>query len=188
MKAIRIVVILSVIGVVSGGLLAWINGFTEPLIKENRRVATEKAVRRVLPGTKDIKRIKLRGMTGYQGRNESGRVTGNAFVVETNGFQGQIKMMIGLDSNYRKVTGLQILENIETPGLGGRIDESKWRRQFIGLSGQKEILMIKNQAPDVAENEIEVITGATISSKAVVGGLNKELSKLVGPQREQRKK
>ena len=88
-------------------------------------------------------------------------------------------MMLGVDPGFEKILGLKVIENIETPGLGNRIAEAGWQKQFAGLSAEEKIIVIKNQTPEKANNEIEAITGATISSKAVADGLSRELAKVI---------
>ncbi len=179
MNAPRIVATLGVIGIISGGLLAWANGASEPRIIENRRRETKEAVLSVLPKTKTVKRIKIDGLILHQGKDAAGQSTGYAFRAVTTGFQGDIVMMVGIDRDLEKFSGLKILENIETPGLGNRIDEVKFTDQFSGLNGQTQIDLVKNERAQKSKNEVEAISGATISSRSVVAGLNKHAKKII---------
>ncbi len=178
MKAARIIGVLTVIGFVSGGLLAWVYSVANPLIVKHRQEATRAAVKAVLPGAKSIKKASRSGTSVYIGRDAKGASIGNAFEVETSGFQGKITMMIGMDGSFDKIIGLKVLDNVETPGLGAKITDSSFQDQFKGLSGASEIVLLKNQAPDKLKNQVEAIAGATISSRAVVGGLNAEIAKV----------
>ncbi len=164
--------ILTIIGVVSGGALAIVFSYAEPLILENRKRAINKAVKAVVPGASQIKSEKSGDILIYRGIDGGGRVIGYAFRTEFSGFQGKIAIMIGMDARLEEVTGLEVLENIETPGLGNKIDEQSWRNGFAGLSGLSEMILVKNIAANKQQNEIEAITGATISSQAVVDGAN----------------
>lgn len=178
MKSLRTVAILTIIGVLSGALLAWVYAAANPLIEENRRRATKEAVIAVLPGTSKVKIMKAGKVRLFMGQDKNGRQTGLAFPAEPAGFQGKIKMMIGMDPKLKKTIGLAILENVETPGLGSRITEKSFQAQFAGLSGEREIILLKNQAPDKKKNQVEAITGATISSRAVTAGINKEIARV----------
>lgn len=178
MKSVRIVIALTVVGVVSGGLLSVVFGFAEPLIQENRRRATQAAVREVVPGTQSVKSAKIDGLTVFKGLDKDGKLLGYAFPAEFSGFQGKIKIMVGIDPQLEKVTGLVVLENIETPGLGNKIVDKSWRDRFIGLSGKTEMRLVKNQAADKEQNEVEAITGATISSQAVLDGANRQIKQV----------
>src|SRR3990172_4994663 len=178
MKAAKIIGVMTLIGFISGGLLAWVFGVANPLIIKHRRQATKEAVSAVLPGAKRISQVSRAGSAIYIGRDAKGGLIGKAFEVEGTGFQGKIKMMVGMDSAFRKILGLKILDNVETPGLGARITEGPFQEQFKGLSGASEVVLLKNQAPDKLKNQIEAITGATISSRAVVAALNDDISKV----------
>ncbi len=177
MRGYLVIGTLTFIAIISGGLLAWANVVSLPLIQENRRVATAEAVLSVLPGTKEVSEVKRAGVTLFEGKDSDGRAIGLAIPVDTSGFQGNIKMMVGVDSEFKKILGLKIIENIETPGLGNLITEADWLKQFAGLSAEDKIIVIKNQTPEEENNEIEAITGATISSQAVADGLNRELAR-----------
>lgn len=142
-------------------------------------MATAKAVLSVLPGTKEVSKVKRAGMAMFEGKDADGHAIGLALPVETSGFQGNIKMMLGVDPGFKKILGLKVIENIETPGLGNRIAEASWQEQFAGLSAEEKIIVIKNQTPEETNNEIEAITGATISSQAVADGVNHELAAII---------
>lgn len=178
MKGFKIVLVLVIVGILSGGSLAVVFGFANPLIKENRRRATEEAVRHVLPGTRKFETRKVKGLTIYRGMDTRGRLLGYAFAAERSGFQGKIQMMIGADAKLENITGLVILANVETPGLGNKIGEKSFHDRFIGLGLGEKIIIVKNEKADRAQNEVEAITGATISSRAVVDGANEEIAKV----------
>ena len=86
-------------------------------------------------------------------------------------------MMIGINTELDKVEGIKILEQIETPGLGTKIGEEFFTDQFKDLSASGDIVAVKGAEP-ANPNEIQAITGATISSKAVVRIINEALKQL----------
>ncbi|MCL2376523.1 MAG: FMN-binding protein [Defluviitaleaceae bacterium] len=75
---------------------------------------------------------------------------------------------IGLDG---AITGLDIISHAETPGLGARITEEVYRHQFIGATGDVQVLTRGN----AGENEVMAITGATITVQVVTDGVNDAL-------------
>jgi electron transport complex protein RnfG len=79
------------------------------------------------------------------------------------GFADRIEVLIGLDAPARKILGLYVLEQKETPGLGEKI-RSDWARQFAGKSAVEDLRVVKTTP---AGNEIQAITGATVSSSGV---------------------
>jgi electron transport complex protein RnfG len=178
MSAARIILVLTIIGVISGAALSVVFGFVNPQIQENRRVATNEAVKNVVPGAVKVESEKRDGETIFKGMDKDGRLLGYAFTAEFSGFQGKITAMIGMDTGFKKVTGLDILENVETPGLGQKVSSESWQDQFKGLNGAKEIMVVKYQTPDKSRNEVEAVTGATISSKSVVKGVNERISQI----------
>jgi electron transport complex protein RnfG len=90
--------------------------------------------------------------------------------------------MVGVKSDFSEITGIKILEQIETPGLGTKIIEDPTNKedrfwfpnQFRSLKTEPQIEVIKNVKPS-KDNEIQAITGATISSRAVATILNQNI-------------
>ncbi|MDD5429770.1 MAG: FMN-binding protein, partial [Candidatus Omnitrophica bacterium] len=95
---------------------------------------------------------------------------------EGQGYQGTIKILTGLDTSLENLLGIEILESVETPGLGQRINDEDFRKQFINLKVSSHIECVKSDTSD--ENQIKAITGATVSSRAVVNILNEEIEKI----------
>jgi len=168
---------LCIIGIISGGLLSQINEWAEPKIAEHRKAATEKAIFEVQPEAKSYKTIEAEDLEYYQVFDADSNLYGYALPYEGNGFQGKIRLMIGMDCEFNELTGLKILEQVETPGLGTRVTESNFTDQFKGLKSLPQIDWVKGVAPS-KDNEIQAITGATISSKSVVFIMNEGLKKL----------
>lgn len=88
------------------------------------------------------------------------QLIGYAFIARGNGYGGEIDILIGIDTDYN-IEKISILSNTETPGLGTQIEEGFFTDQFIGL-GADDIDLIDDGG------KIDAITGATISSKAVI--------------------
>lgn len=174
---IKMLVTLSVIGVVSGALLSQISGWASPKIAEHRRAATEKAIYEVHPEAKSYKKVENIDLEVYQVFDENNNPSGYALPYEGNGFQGKIRLMVGVDNQLKNTTGLKILEQVETPGLGTKVTEKPYTNQFKNLLSEPEIDWVKGKAPS-KPNEIQAITGATISSKSVVFILNDGIKKL----------
>jgi electron transport complex protein RnfG len=90
----------------------------------------------------------------------NGAEIGSAFLALGKGYGGFIDILVGLE-NETTIKGVTIVSHLESPGLGARITESAFREQFIGVN-------IADVALRQEGGEIDAITGATISSKAVV--------------------
>lgn len=153
----RMVIVLSLIGVISGLVLSLTFKWTEPMINGIAEDNQKKAILEVLPEASSYKVMKNSEQI-FIGYDESGSDVGIAFIAEGGGFQGDIRMMVGMDIAAEKLTGMTVLSHLETPGLGARIEEEWFRGQFNGKS-------IKDNF--IAKEDVESITGATISSNAV---------------------
>jgi len=92
---------------------------------------------------------------------------GYAFMAEKSGYGGAISILVGLEPDTT-LRGIRIISQQETPGLGSRIAESFFLQQFPGLAVDNVELTRKG-------GEVDAITGATISSSAVVEGVRKAI-------------
>ena len=101
---------------------------------------------------------------------ENGLLT--SFAVKTfsdNGFGGRIELIVGMWMDGT-IIGYKVIEQKETPGLGTKITEKKFAGQFTGLNAYDDISLKKDGGT------IDAITGATISSRAVIDAVKKVLS------------
>ncbi|MFP4105693.1 MAG: FMN-binding protein [Phycisphaerae bacterium] len=88
------------------------------------------------------------------------------------GFADQIELVVALDADAEKILGVSVLSQKETPGLGDKIQsDDSFAGQFAGTDAKADLEVVK-ASPD-AENEIQAITGATVSSKAVTDIVNR---------------
>jgi len=92
---------------------------------------------------------------------------GYAFKAAGKGYGGDISILVGIGDDFA-VTGIEILSHQETPGLGAKIVDPSFQGQFVGLSAD-EIALSRNGG------KVDAITGATISSSAVVDTVRKGL-------------
>ncbi len=178
----RMIVVLTLIVTVSGGVLSSWDSYTAPKIQHHRLVELRAAIADVLPEHDRYDELALPAQTLYVGRKATGEPVGIAFIARGSGFQGVISIMVGVEMDFTRLTGIKVLEQIETPGLGTKIVTDPTNKanplwfpeQFVGVRPEPEITVIKNRPPTV-ETEIQAITGATISSRAVVKIINDAL-------------
>ncbi|HXI10168.1 MAG TPA: RnfABCDGE type electron transport complex subunit G [Thermodesulfobacteriota bacterium] len=179
---VKMVLNLVVIGVLSGVILSGVFHAADPLIQANREKELKEAIFLVLPEAKDYrtveKTIGKEKFTVYIGVDAAGEPVGVAFKADGGGFQGNIAIMVGMGLDYLKLKGIKVLEQLETPGLGNRISEPAFEGQFKGVDVKPKIEYIKNRKPE-KPNQIQAITGATISSNAVVTNINNAIAKVV---------
>lgn len=174
---IQMILTLSILGVIAGGSLALINGWSSPLIAANQKAETEKAIFLVQPDGKTYERADKAKFEVYKVFSEDKSLIGYSMVYSGNGFQGKVKIITGVTPDLSKITSIEILDQTETPGLGTKVTEDPFRSQFKGLSTEPQINWVKGTPPS-APNEIQAVTGATISSKAVVSIINNGLTEL----------
>lgn len=108
-----------------------------------------------------------------------GKLAGWVVKTAGQGYADKIEMLIGLDPKIEKITGIFVLDQKETPGLGNKIVTDEWRSQFLAKSTAQPLATVKGKAS--AGNEIDAITGATISSKAVTDIINAAVNNLRKP-------
>ena len=171
-KSTHMILTLSIVGIVSGAVLAGVYQYAHPLIEKNKEQALQRAIFEVLPDAKSYDTITRKGKVIYKGLDSSGKLVGYAIVGEGAGYQGVIEIMVGIKPNLKNTIGIEILESVETPGLGAKITSPSFRAQFHNLKTLPSIKLIKNKPPS-KPNQIQAITGATISSRAVVDIVNK---------------
>lgn len=176
-EVVHIIATLTLIGVIAGGSLSLVNNWAAPKIAINQKAETERAIYLVHLDGKRYEEIKNAGFEVYKVFNEADSSVGYSLVYSGNGFQGKIKLMIGLSDDISKITSIEVLEQSETPGLGTKILEPSYKDQYNGLVTTPAIKLVKGLEPS-NPNEVQSITGATISSRAVVTIVNDGVAKL----------
>ncbi len=176
----RMIIVLSLVMLLSGLILAFANSVFGPRIEANRQAQLQASLSALFEGAKNpqFEKLPIQDMTIYKGV-QNGTLLGYAVAVDTAGYGGTISLLIGLAPDLKRITGMEVVSNVETPGLGGRLVEPAFRTQFVGLDPTKAIAYVKNAVPAKNKNEIEAISGATITTKAVVTGLNDALDPAV---------
>jgi electron transport complex protein RnfG len=109
---------------------------------------------------------------------QSGRVAGWVIKAVGQGYADKLELLIGVDADLKNITGLFVLEQKETPGLGNKIVLPQWRNQFAGRSTDTPLQVIKGQGR--GPSTIDAITGATISSRSVTAIVNTTIDNLKG--------
>ena len=200
-SSIRLVATLAIAGLISGIAIIGIYEATLETIVANKARELRQAVFKVLPGVERMQKMvyaesKLIATNEteedelpiYGGYDSDGKFVGYAIPAEGPGFQDTIKILYGYKADTSKVVGMEVLDSRETPGLGDKIyKDAAFVANFSDLTVLPEIVAVK-KGKKSAPNEIDAITGATISSKAIVKIINQAnqvwLSNLPEPGRE----
>jgi len=113
----------------------------------------------------------------YVGFDAAGREVGFAIVAAKPGFQDVIRLIFGYDRATGTLLGMKVLDSKETPGLGDKIEkDSSFVAAFHGT--ESPLVGVKAGAGEGAANEVDMITGATISSRTIIDAINDALARL----------
>jgi electron transport complex protein RnfG len=194
-SALRMVATMGGIGLVCGILIVLTFQLTLPIIEKNKRDALERAIFQVVPGAQKkvafeyadgvLKPAEDSGKGGpmyYACYDSQGRLVGVALEATGQGFQDAIHVIYGYSPAKKAVVGMKVLESKETPGLGDKIGKDPgFKSNFDSLQvapggetgGIAHPVVLVKHGQKTEPWQIEAITGATISSRAVAGILEK---------------
>ncbi len=183
--SLRLVLTLAVAGLLSGIAIIGIYESTLPTITANKARELREAVFKVLPGVTQMQALVFRDgelvvvpepdkdePVVYGGYDAQQRFVGYAIPAAGPGFQDTIALLYGYQPGERLVVGMEVLESRETPGLGDKIyKDMDFVNEFKALGTEPEIFAVK-KGTKTSANQVDSITGATISSKAIVRIIN----------------
>lgn len=168
--------ILCAITAVSALLLAAVNSVTAPVIDKNETAKMQAAMNNVMSAADSFEEIEFTASEDCESvdkiyaAKKGGETVGWCVSASPNGYGGAINMMVGIDKNML-ITGVDIISQSETAGLGSKSTEPEFREQYIGKGRIEKV--VKSGA---GEDEIDAITSATITSKAVTKGVNEAIT------------
>lgn len=184
-------IVLCVIALIAGAVLGVVNYMTAPKIAEQAELTKQESFKEVVPEAESFAQddgiqTELEGeiVGNYEdgafgrvtinsvfvGLNEAGEPEGYAISVSTNdGFDGNITMTVGISADG-VVNGISFTEINETAGMGMRVTEDSWKEQFADTSVDKYVL--NKAGGSTTPEEIDSVSGASISSGAVVNAVN----------------
>ncbi len=175
-KIVVITLKLLLITLIAGALLGVVNSVTKEPIAEQERKEAEEARRAAFPDavsfeestakiTEDYAIIK----SVYTALDVGGNEIGIVASVVTKGYSSGLNLTVGIGADGT-VKGVVVGSHSETPGLGAKATEDKFRGQYIGKAYTEPLTVVKN--PPSADNEVQAITGATITSRGVTDAVN----------------
>lgn len=190
----RLLATLGGAGLLAGLLIVFVYRGTQPAIQAHKAEVLRQAVQEVLKAPDHYDTLYLyegalrprppdgvdaqgleRVYLGYRG---TGEIVGYAIAAGEPGFQDIIRLIFGYDAAGGQLLGMKVLESRETPGLGDKIEkDSAFVVQFDGAA--PPLVGVKRRGGGTP-GEIDMITGATISSRTVINIINHALERL-GP-------
>lgn len=166
-------IVLTVIALLSGSLLALTYAQTAPILEEQARQRRIRAVAEVVPEFDNAPTEESFFSTAdptaeiFPARRGD-QLVGNAVRVRTSaGYGGPVEVMVGFDAEGA-IRGVTILSHQETPGLGAKITDESFRRQFEGLHPQDESVAVAQDG-----GPVDAIAAATVSSRAVADAVER---------------
>lgn len=176
-QTIKLGLFLMMVAALAALALASINGMTAPIIETNERIALDAAMSEVYPTASsfvdsysEYSDGLSENIVGLAMAEADGTPSGVVYIVENGGYGGTIQIMVAFDIQDRVITGLRILTHSETPGLGANAKTSWFNERYKGVDATNELRVVKTEPAN--PDEIQAITAATITSKAVTDGVN----------------
>ena len=169
---------LLIISAVAALLLALTNSVTASTIAQRNEQANAEARKLVLESAQDfeqVKDVKTDNSKGvevseiYEAKDASGKTVGYTLKVLPSGYGGTIELMVGIDSAKGQVSGINVVSNSETAGLGAKSTDPEFSDQYKGKP-LEELSVLKNG--NTGDTEIKEISGATITSTEVTNGVD----------------
>ena len=173
--------LLIIASILFGSLLAFTNAAWAPRIAQNEIDKFNRLAGGMLTAAHDFQPIEKpisidigKGKTAEievkKGLDEQGQLVGWAFVCEGAGFADKIRLVVTTDAAFEKLAGFGVLSSNETPGFGDKINTPElYEYQFVGTP-TKTLNLVKTKKQ--SDTDIMAISGATVTSKAVVDMLN----------------
>jgi len=157
--------ILAIICTVASGLLAGVNALTKSRIAAQAQAEEDASLEEVLPEAVRFEAEKSGDeIIYYKAQDKEGKLIGVAFKALGKGYSSDIETMVGMLKDGT-ITAIKILNQNETPGLGARVTENSFTGQFNNKNMQNL-------------SQVQAITGATISSKAVIDSVKKKAEEI----------
>jgi len=178
-ETIKLGVILLLFTAAAGAVLAFSNSITEPIIAEQEKEGSLGALREIFEDADDFEAVEDSVLSDIQSEYESiveiyealvgDEVTGYALKSISGGYGGDITTVSGfnMDGTF---AGIKVVDNSETPDLGTVIEEDYFSDSFKDKTTSEDLIAVDSPS---ADNEVQLLSGATISTNGVLSGVNK---------------
>lgn len=162
----------------AGLILGAVYQLTKEPIEQQQMLTANASRQQVLPEASEFQQVDLAALIEdssdygiieelYQGTDASGNVVGYTMAVRTNGYSANLCLTVGIDMQD-VVTGVDITSHEETAGLGANATNPEFLGQYVGADGPLTVV----KTPTGESGEVQALTGATITSRAVTGAVN----------------
>ncbi|MEE9905751.1 MAG: RnfABCDGE type electron transport complex subunit G [Chlorobium sp.] len=167
----RPIITLTIVGLIAAALLATVEDLTREPIALAKAEMKRKAIEEIFPfGIDSLKNVETPKTKFYEAYDKKGVLKGIAVESATTlGYSGKIEILLGV-SPEKKIFDYKVVYHLETPGLGDKIDKPKYKEQFRGRALEGTVWKVKKDG-----GEIDELTAATISSRAVTDAVERGL-------------
>ncbi len=162
-SSVKPVAVIVIICAIVGLLLSVVNNLTLPVVTANREARDRATYSSLIPDAADFSPLST-DVTGVTAFVEAADGKGYAVIAQSKGYSGQVPMAVAFDTSG-KIVNIIGQTNTETPGLGTKVKNESFTAQFIG-----------RPAEPMTINDIDAISGATISSKAALAAINEAIA------------
>ena len=170
-----------------GLLIAITNAAWAPRIEQNKIDKLNRLMGGLLPKATEFEletefeiksaKGKKAKSTVYKAVSDAGKCVGWVFNASGSGFADKIELVVAVDKDFQKIAGFDILTSNETPGFGDQIKLPWYRSQFAGTPAE-ELQLVKTGDAEKIDSKIVAVTGATVSSEAVVEIINNSITQI----------
>ena len=178
-----------VLALLYGGGLAGVQTALSGRIEQNKKAETYQVIPDLVAGAEASRteELTIRGENGkdtraYKVASSDGDHIGWVLPAGGSGFADRIELLIGLDTEISTITGLYVLDQKETPGLGDNITTDAFQERFRNAPTDRPLVVVKTDPSQ--NNEIRALSGATISSESVAAIVNGALANCRAPLQE----
>jgi len=175
-EVVRITSVLTLVCLICALLLSVVYSLSNKKIEINKERRVEEALTTVAPQAARIEEITIEEETIYKLFDQGESLIGYGFLASGQGYQGKIKMLVVSDKSLKYLEGIEVVESLETPGLGAKIQEDLFKSQFKNLNIGSDLTCLRDEPEK--NGQIKAITGATVSSRAVVNILNSRIKEI----------
>jgi len=181
------IVYMFVVTAVFSSVLIAFSRLTQDRVRANEQLNFERAIVQAFPEIQYKNNLEIHQIFTEQFKKDDrtdsflyeqdGQLVGYAVPFSGQGFWDKIEGVIGIAADKRTINGVAFYQQKETPGLGARIDEDEFRKQFVGkkIEDTSKPIGIVPAAQTPADNEVHAVTGATQTSVRLETLMNRDI-------------
>lgn len=176
-ETIKLGVILLLFSVFAAGVLGFTNKMTSPIIEKREREETEAAYKEILPDAEEFEQLEQAKLAELQTKynklvdvvkaKKGGKAFGLLITTNGGGYGGDITIMTGVED--AKIVAIKVLKHKETPDIGSKIEDEAFQEEFKDLKANENVTLVGTKKN---EQDVEKISGSTVSSRGVIAAVN----------------